>query len=150
MKSVFLLHQMPSVITNFALSLLLLWVADGRTSAQVNLLPQGDFKQPGANTEWAEGFNIPGNQEFQVISENGKSWLRIENHDAGRQLDYVHAYVRITPEIKSLTVSARLKATNLKVGRVLEAGRLSWRGAAARNGTFTMGHESTGPGTNAR
>ena len=84
--------------------------------AQVNLLPQGDFKNPGANREWAEGFNIPGNQEFRVVSENGKSWLRIENHDAGRQLDYVHAYVRISPDIESLTISVRLKATNLKTG----------------------------------
>jgi beta-galactosidase len=88
----------------------------GRSSAQVNLLPQGDFKNPGVNTGWAEGFNIPGNQEFQIISEKGKSWLRIENHDAGRQLDSVHAYVKVTPEIESLTISARLKATNLKVG----------------------------------
>ena len=86
------------------------------TLAQENLLPQGDFKDPGANTGWAEGFNIPGNQGFRVVSENAQSWLRLENHDAGRQLDSVHAYVRVTPEIQSLTVSARLKATNLKVG----------------------------------
>ena len=85
-------------------------------SASMNLLPQGDFKNPGISTAWAEGFNIPQNQEFQVISENGHSRLRIENHDAGRQLDYVHAYVRITPEIESLTVAVRMKATNLKVG----------------------------------
>ena len=98
------------------LAFLCLCVVGGRASAQVNLLPQGDFKNPGANTGWAEGFNIPQNQEFQVISENGKSWLRIENHDAGRQLDYVHAYVRVTPEIESLTISVRMKATNLKVG----------------------------------
>jgi beta-galactosidase len=98
------------------LACLYLYVAGGQASAQVNLLPQGDFKNPGANTEWAEGFNIPGNQEFKVISENGKSWLRIENHDAGRQLDYMHAYVRLTPEIESLTISVRLKAMNLKVG----------------------------------
>lgn len=83
----------------------------------MNLLPQGDFKKPGVSTEWAEGFNIPqNNQEFQVVSENGKSWLRIENHDAGRQLDYVHEYVKVTPEIESLTISVRMKATNLKVG----------------------------------
>jgi beta-galactosidase len=90
---------------------------EGRTLAQVNLLPQGSFERPGVNTAWAEGFNLPQNQEFQVISENGKSWLRIENHDAGRQLDYVHAYVRVAPEIESLTISVRLKATNLKVGK---------------------------------
>jgi beta-galactosidase len=89
----------------------------GWAPAQQNLLPQGDFKNPGANTGWAEGFNIPQNQEFQVISENGNSWLRIENNDAGRQRDYVHAYVRLTPEIESLTISVRMKATNLKVGR---------------------------------
>jgi beta-galactosidase len=98
------------------LVLVCLCLAGGQAAAPVNLLPQGDFKNPGANTGWAEGFNIPRNQEFQVISENGTSWLRIENHDAGRQLDYVHAYVRVTPEIQSLTISARLKATNLKVG----------------------------------
>ena len=98
------------------LAFLGLCVLGGQALAQVNLLPQGDFKNPGANTEWAEGFNIPENQEFQVISENGKSRLRIENHDAGRQLDYVHAYVRLTPEIESLTISVRMKATNLKVG----------------------------------
>lgn len=98
------------------LAFLCLSVARGHAAAPVNLLPQGDFKNPGVNTEWAEGFNIPRNQEFQVISENGKSWLRIENRDAGRQLDYVHAYVRVSPEMESLTISARLKATNLKVG----------------------------------
>ncbi|MGO9209503.1 MAG: hypothetical protein ACLP2H_05240 [Terriglobales bacterium] len=98
------------------LAFLSLCVFGPPSSAQENLLPQGDFKNPGANTGWAEGFNIPGNQEFQVISERGKCWLRIENHDAGRQLDYVHAYVRVTPEIESLTISARMKAANLKVG----------------------------------
>ena len=106
---------------NFCLPLILaflcLCVVGGQTSAQVNLLPQGDFKNPGANTGWAEGFNIPQNQEFRVVTENGKSWLRIENRDAGRQLDYVHAYVKITPEIESLTISVRLKATNLRVGK---------------------------------
>jgi len=74
-------------LVSLSLAVLCLCVAGGEAWAQVNLLPQGDFKNPGANTAWAEGFNIPGNQEFQVISENGKSWLRIENHDADRQLD---------------------------------------------------------------
>ncbi len=101
----------------FPLILAFLLVVGGVASAQVNLLPQGDFRNPGANTEGAEGFNIPRNQEFRVVSENGKSWLRIENQDAGRQLDYVHAYVKISPQIASLTVSVRLKATNLKVGK---------------------------------
>ncbi|MGA3268024.1 MAG: sugar-binding domain-containing protein, partial [Verrucomicrobiota bacterium] len=91
-------------------------VAGTRASAQLNLLPQGDFKNPGVNTSWAEGFNIPQNDEFRVVTENGQSWLRIENHDAGRQLDSVHAYVKLTPQIDSLTISARMKATNLKVG----------------------------------
>jgi beta-galactosidase len=111
----------PPQTTQFCLPLILaflgLCVAGGQAAAPVNLLPQGDFKDPGANTGWAEGFNIPGNQEFQVVSENGKSWLRIENHEARRQLDYVHAYVRVTPEMESLTISTRLKATNLKVGQ---------------------------------
>ena len=79
------------------LILALVCVAGGRVSAQVNLLPQGNFENPGVNTGWAEGFNIPNNQEFRVISENGKHWLRIENRDAGRQLDYVHAFVKVTP-----------------------------------------------------
>jgi beta-galactosidase len=107
-------------MTRFCFSLFLsflgLSLTSGQTAAPINLLPQGDFKNPSADTGWAEGFNIPGNQEFQVISENGKSWLRIENHDAGRQLDYVHAYVKLPPGIESLTISARLKATHLKVG----------------------------------
>jgi len=85
--------------------------------AQVNLLPQGTFERPGADTGWAEGFNIPNNQEFKVVSGDGKRWLRIENRDASRQLDYVHAYVKVTPQIASLTVSARMKATNLKIGK---------------------------------
>ena len=103
-------------ISLLILAFLFLCVAGQTATPQLNLLPQGDFKNPGANTDWAEGFNIPGNQECQIISENGKSWLRLENHDAGRQLDYVHAYVRITPQIESLAISVRLKATNLKVG----------------------------------
>ncbi len=94
-----------------------LWLAGGPALAQVNLLPQGTFERPDVNTGWAEGFNLPNNQEFKCISEGGKSWLRIENHDAGRQLDYVHAFVKVTPQIASLTVSVRMKATNLKIGK---------------------------------
>ena len=94
-----------------------LWLTGGSAWAQVNLLPQGSFEHPQINTGWAEGFNIPNNQEFKVVSEGGTSWLRIENHDAGRQLDYVHAFVKITPEITSLTVSVRMRATNLKIGK---------------------------------
>jgi beta-galactosidase len=86
-------------------------------SGQVNLLPQGNFERPGVNTGWAEGFNIPNNSEFRVISKDGRSWLRIENRNAGRQLDYVHAFVKVTPQIESLTVSVRMKATNLKIGK---------------------------------
>ena len=94
-----------------------LWLVGEPTLSQVNLLPQGSFERPGVNTEWAEGFNIPNNPEFQVVSEGNRHWLRIENRDAGRQLDYAHAYVRVAPEIESLTISARMKATNLKVGK---------------------------------
>ncbi len=32
-------------------------------------------------------------------------------------LDSVHAYVKVTPQIASLTVSVRMKATNLKIGK---------------------------------
>src|SRR6266581_7231095 len=92
--------------------LVLLGLALGRTQAQVNLLPQGDFAHPGVITEWAEGFNIPNNAEFRVVSQDGRHWLRIENRDARRQLDTVHAYVKVTPQIASLTVSVRLRATN--------------------------------------
>lgn len=106
LRTVFLLH----------LASLFLGTADGRAAARMNLLPQGDFTNPGARTGWAEGFNIPRNREFRVVSENGKSWLRIENRDAGRSLDYVHAYVRIPPNVTALTISARLKATDLKAG----------------------------------
>ncbi len=88
-----------------------------RVSAQVNLLPQVNFESPGANTGWAEGFIIPQNQDFQVILKNGKHWLRIENRDAGRQLDYVHAYVKVSPQIASLTISVRMRATNLIIGK---------------------------------
>ena len=95
----------------------LLILAGVRVSAQVNLLPQGNFESPGVNSGWAEGFNIPNNQEFQVISEHGKHWLRIENRDAGRQLDYVHSYVKVSPEIASLTISVRMRASNLKIGK---------------------------------
>ncbi|HET6383015.1 MAG TPA: beta-galactosidase [Armatimonadota bacterium] len=89
-----------------------------RASAQQNLLPQGTFDNPGVNTGWAEGFQIPNNQEFRVVTEGGKHWLRLENHDATRQLDYVHAFVKVTPQIASLTVSVRMKATDLKPGTV--------------------------------
>ncbi|MHB1033739.1 MAG: sugar-binding domain-containing protein [Pirellulales bacterium] len=103
--------------TKLPLILAFLCVPAGRASAQVNLLPQGSFEAPGANSDWAEGFNIPNNQEFKVVSANGKHWLRIENRDAGRQLDYVHAYVKATAKITSLTVSVRMRATNLKIGK---------------------------------
>jgi len=98
------------LITTFLLFL------GGQALGQINLLPQGNFENPGINTEWAEGFNIPSNQEFKVIAEDGKHWLRIENRDPARQLDYVHAYVNVTPEIASLTVSVHMKATDLKIG----------------------------------
>lgn len=97
--------------------LALLELVGGHALAQVNLLPQGSFERPGVNTGWAEGFNIPNNEEFKVIVEGGTHCLRIENRDAGRQLDYVHAFVKVTPQIASLTVSVRLKATNLKIGK---------------------------------
>ncbi|MFC1634194.1 hypothetical protein ACFL5Z_05080 [Planctomycetota bacterium] len=97
--------------------LALLCLLGGFASAQVNLLPQGSFKSPRVNTGWAEGFNIPNNEEFRVVSKDGRSWLRIENQDAGRQLDYVHAFVKVTPQIESLTVSVRMKATDLKIGK---------------------------------
>ncbi len=113
--------------TKLPLILTLICVVGGPASASgtglsqpgspVNLLPQGSFESPGVPTEWAEGFNIPNNQEFRVVSEDGKRWLRIENRDPGRQLDYVHAYVKVTPQIASLTVSVRMRATNLKVGK---------------------------------
>ena len=103
--------------TKFPLILALFCAVGGRTWAQENLLPQGNFENPGTNTGWAEGFKVPNNQEFRVVSEQGKHWLRIENRDAGHQLDYVHAYVKVTPKIASLTVSARMKATNLKIGK---------------------------------
>ena len=111
----------PRLLVIFKFQMLLaffcLGFASPRASAQVNLLPQGNFENPSANTSWAEGFNIPNNDEFRVVSENGKHWLRIENHDPNRQLDYVHAFVKVTPQIASLTVSARMRATNLKVGK---------------------------------
>jgi beta-galactosidase len=94
-----------------------LWFVGANALAQENLFPQGNFENPGVNTEWAEGFNIPNNEEFKVITEAGKHWLRIENRDPSRQLDYVHAYVNVTPQITSLTVSVRMKATNLKIGK---------------------------------
>lgn len=94
-----------------------IYLLGGSVSAQVNLLPLGSFDHPGVNTEWAEGFNIPNNQEFKVVVEEGKRFLRIENRDPGRQLDYVHACVQVTPEIASLTVSVRMKAANLKTGK---------------------------------
>ncbi len=99
------------------LPLALLGLLEGHALAQVNLLPQGSLKHPGINTEWAEGFNIPNYEEFRVVSQGGKSWLRIENRDAGRQLDYVHAFVKVSPEITSLTVSVRMKAADLKIGK---------------------------------
>ena len=99
----------------FLVAFLCAW--GGRAAAQPNLLPQGSFEEPGVNTGWAEGFNIPNNQEFRIVSENGKRHLRIENRGAGRQLDYVHAYVNVRAQIASLTVSARLRATDLKTGR---------------------------------
>ncbi len=109
--------RLTNINMKFPLILAFLCVLGERSSAQVNLLPQGNFENPGVNTGWAEGFHIPNNQEFRVISEKGKHWLRIENRDAGRQLDYVHAFVKVTPQIDSLTVSVRLKATNLKIGK---------------------------------
>jgi beta-galactosidase len=93
-----------------------LLLVEGHILARENLLPQGNFENPGVNTEWAEGFNIPNNEEFRVITKGREHWLRIENRDPARQLDYVHAYVKVTPEIASLTVSVRIKATDLKIG----------------------------------
>ena len=84
-----------------------LCLAASLASAQENIFPQGNFKNPGATTDWGKGFNIPQNDEFRVVSENGKSWLRIENHDATRQLDSVHAYINVTPQVESLTISVR-------------------------------------------
>jgi beta-galactosidase len=111
------LERSTNVKPKLSLILALLGVVGSRAGAQENLLPQGDFENPGANTVWAEGFKIPNNAEFRVVTDRGKHWLRIENHDAARQLDYVHAYVKVTPQMASLTVSARMRATDLKVGK---------------------------------
>jgi beta-galactosidase len=105
--------HLPSIV----LICLMICLMSRRASTQVNLLPQGDFEHPDVDTEWATGFNIPNNQEFRVVSENGKHCLRIENRDPTRQLDYVHAFVRVNPQIAALTVSVRLRATNLKAGK---------------------------------
>jgi hypothetical protein len=77
--------------TKYLLILAFLGVLDSRAWAQRNLLPQGKFEKPGADTGWAEGFHFPNSQEFRVIREHGEHWLRVENRDAGRQFDYVHA-----------------------------------------------------------
>ena len=45
------------------------WVVAGRTAAQVNLLPQGNFEAPGVNTEWAEGFNLHSAHPDACLSE---------------------------------------------------------------------------------
>ena len=111
------LKMRMNMTVSFLFVLAFLCAAGRLASAQVNLLPQGNFETPGVNTEWAEGFNIPNNEEFRVVSENGKHWLRIENRDPDRQLDYVHAYVKVTPQIASLTVSVRMRATDLKPGK---------------------------------
>jgi beta-galactosidase len=103
--------------TKFSLIIAFLYVLEASATAQVNLLPQGSFESPGVNTEWAEGFQIPKNQEYRVASDGGRHWLRMENRDASRQLDAVHAYVKVGPQIASLTVSARMKATDLKIGK---------------------------------
>lgn len=92
-------------------------VVESQAAGQVNLLPQGNFENPGVNTQWAEGFQIPRNREFQIVSQDGKHWLRLENRDASRQLDAVHAYVKVAPQIASLTVSVRMRAANLKIGK---------------------------------
>jgi beta-galactosidase len=84
---------------------------------QVNLLPQGNFEQPELRAEWAEGFNIPDNQECRIVAEEGRHWLRMENRDPNQALDSLHAYVDVAPNMVSLTVSARLKATHLETGK---------------------------------
>src|SRR5579872_5926115 len=109
-------HRGVSTYVTLPFILALLCLLAGRGSTQVNLLPQGSFDHPGVHTAWSEGFNIPNNREFQVVSQDGKHWLRIENTDPSRQLDYVHAYVKVDPRIASLTVSVRMKATHLRVG----------------------------------
>ena len=80
-----------------------------RVSAQVNLLPQGTFENPTLDTGWAQGFNIPNNQEARVVLDNGKQCLRLENHDPQRSVDYVHAYVKMAPQITSLTISVTMR-----------------------------------------
>ena len=59
--------------SKFPLILAFLCVPGGRASAQVNLLPQGNFENPGVKTGWAQGFDIPNNQEFRVISEKAST-----------------------------------------------------------------------------
>ena len=59
--------------TMFPLTLALFCALGERIWAQENLLPQGNFANPGANTGWAEGFKVPNNQEFRVVSERGST-----------------------------------------------------------------------------
>jgi hypothetical protein len=77
--------------------------------------------------------STPGNQEFKVISENGKSWLRIENHDAGRQLDYVHADAELPSGMTLNWDKTSIVTVNAKRAQVSLAG--IWRIIPAAEGT---------------
>ena len=95
--------------SKFALILGFFWVVAGQAAAQVNLLPQGNFEAPDVNTEWAEGFDIPNNQEFRVISKQGKHWLRIENRENQFAFDDVLRRIRFWRKRQLFLLSQRTK-----------------------------------------
>lgn len=99
----------------------------GPAYAAVNLLPQGNFVNPSVKTGWASGFHdmysgppAPlGSHDpdaCRVVVADGKHWLRLENQDPHRSVDWDHAYIRLTPQIKALTISARMRGWNIKPG----------------------------------
>jgi beta-galactosidase len=98
------------------LLVLLVWRGSAAAQENWNLLPQGSFERPEMDTAWAQGFNINDNEGFTIVENDGDHWLRIENHDPKRRVDSLHAYVNLSPQIDTLTVSARLRATNLTPG----------------------------------
>src|SRR5262249_44520599 len=91
--------------------------APADTPAPANVLVNGNMEAFGADDGLA-GWAVPDRckPQVQAIIENGNRFLRVTNDDTAHSV-FADQTVKVDPSWKAVTVSARMRATNLKTGK---------------------------------
>jgi hypothetical protein len=88
-----------------------------------NLVTNGDFSKLNA-VEYAVGWSSDSGQGVRFEAEAGQSFLAIENDNAKKQIT-IKQTIELDPSIKHLTLSAKLRSSELVVGeKYWQAGRI--------------------------